>query len=181
MINITDGQLIKKAAQGDDAALAELVQRYLNPVYGFAYRYARNQQDAEDIAQEVFVKVWKNLKKFDASKPFQPWLYQITKNTCLDWLKKKSVAPLSELETIKNAVVDASPQPDVLADQNLLAAKLTAATNQLSPKYAKVISLYHQQNLNLRQIAQLLQEPLNTVKSRYRRALLLLKKVLNLG
>jgi len=181
MINLTDAELIKRAVQGDDAALTELVQHYLKPAYAFAYRYVRNRQDAEDITQEVFVKVWKNLKKFDAGKPFQPWLYQITKNTCFDWLRKKSAVPFSELDKIKEIAADASPPPDVLADQSLLQDELTAAAERLAPKYAKVISLYHQQNLNFRQIAELLQEPLNTVKSRYRRALLLMKKMLKLN
>lgn len=180
MINIPDAELISKAAQGDDSALAELVQYYLPSVYGFAYRYLKNQADAEDAAQEVFIKVWKNLTKFSVDKPFTPWLYQITKNTCLDRLKKKSAVPFSNLETIADNLADSSPLPDALADQKILADKLAAAANKLAPKYAKVISLYHQQNLNFRQIAELLQEPLNTVKSRYRRALILLKKMLKL-
>ncbi len=180
MINLTDAELIKQAAQGDDNALTELVQRYLKLVYGLAYRYVQNQRDAEDIAQEVWVKVWKNLKKFTPAKPFRPWLYQITKNTCWDWLKKKPAIPFSDLAGISETLIDMAPRPDVLADQSLLAEKITAATDQLAPPYAKVVSLRHQQNLSFKQMAEILQEPLNTVKSRYRRALIMVKKILKL-
>jgi len=184
MKNLNDEQLACLAAKGNNEALKTLVARYLPAIYRLAFRYAKNSDDAEDIAQETFVKVWRHLKKFDQAKKFRPWLYQIAKNTCLDWLKKKRAVSFSELNEIQGQdweaadFIDEAAAPDVSIDQNLLADKLAAAAEQLPKKYAAVISLRHAEELNFREIAQVLREPLNTVKSRYQRALILLKKTL---
>ncbi|PIT94034.1 hypothetical protein COU00_01055 [Candidatus Falkowbacteria bacterium CG10_big_fil_rev_8_21_14_0_10_43_11] len=184
MENLNDEQLTNLAAKGNNEALKTLVARHLSAIYRLAFRYAQNSDDAEDIAQETFVKVWRHLKKFDQTKKFKSWLYQIAKNTGLDWLKKKRAISFSEWEKINNQdlgienFIDEADAPDVLADKKLLANKLSTAAKQLPKKYAEVVSLRHNQELNFREIAQSLREPLNTVKSRYRRALVLLKKML---
>ena len=78
-----DSDLIKLSMVGDQAAFAELVDRYLRSVYLLAYRYVRDVDDAEDVAQEAFFRVWKNLKRFDANKNFKTWLFVIAKNTAV--------------------------------------------------------------------------------------------------
>ncbi len=99
--------------KGDEKSLEILIQRYLKPVYGFAYRYVGNVQEAEDIAQEVFVKVWKNLKKpalslskgFDPKKGnFKAWIFTIAKNTAFDFLKKKKSLQFSDLQKEENVL-----------------------------------------------------------------------------
>lgn len=89
MQTYTDEQLIKNYLKGDDNSLEILIRRYLKPIYFFVYGYTKDEQKAEDIAQEVFVKIWKNLKKFDKNKNFKTWIFTIAKNTALDYLKKK--------------------------------------------------------------------------------------------
>lgn len=184
MENFSDEQLANLAAKGDNNALKILVARHLGAIYRLAFRYAQNSDDAEDITQETFVKVWRHLKKFDQTKKFKSWLYQIAKNTGLDWLKKKRTISFSEWEKISNQnlgienFIDEAAQPDILADKELLANKLSTAAEQLPHKYAEVVAMRHRQELNFREMAQSLREPLNTVKSRYRRALVLLKKIL---
>lgn len=178
----TDEQLATAAAQGDNGALEVLIARFLKPVYGFAYGFVHNRTDAQDIAQEVFVKVWKNIHTFDSSKPFKPWLYRIAKNTCLDFVKKKSSIPFSSFDTeggnwLTDTLQDPALQPDALVDRSLRAGQLALAVKSLDPKYAKVISLHDTQGLRFREIAQMTDTSLNTVKSRYRRALEALKKI----
>ncbi len=89
MSMLTDEQLIKNYLIGDNKALELLIKRYLTPIYNFVLRYVKNTSEAEDVTQEVFVKVWKNLKKFNDNYKFKSWLYTIAKNTSLDYLKKK--------------------------------------------------------------------------------------------
>ncbi len=184
MENYSDEQLAALAANKDKAALEALIKRYLQPIYGFSYKYVKNQTDAEDITQEVFVKVWRNLKKFDSQRSFRPWLYKIARNTCLDMLKKKSPVLFSELSTAEGSnwfeenLVAENKSPADLAEAALTATKLKSAVAKLKPEYAEVVAMYHKQELNFREIAGVLGQPLNTVKSRYRRALLRLKQIL---
>lgn len=89
MLTIADEILIKKYLQGDEKSLEILIQRYLKPIYSFIYRFIGNKQDAEDVTQEVFVKAWRNFKKFDQEKKFKTWIFSIAKNTAIDFLKKR--------------------------------------------------------------------------------------------
>ena len=89
MANQSDQQLISAYLKGDQAALEILISRYLRLVYDFICQFAKNSADAQDITQEVFIKVWKNLKKFDRQKSFKSWLYTISKNAALDFLRQK--------------------------------------------------------------------------------------------
>ncbi len=178
----TDHDLILAALGGDHEAFAILVERYVSPIYKFSYRYVRNGPDAEDIAQETFVRVWKNLKKFDQSKTFKTWIFAIAKNASLDLLKKKrpmSFSQIGEEDDIVEAVLasyvmipDAS---DITFDQGLLRNDFNVALAKLPPHYRDVMVLRYTDNLKFREIAERLGEPLDTVKSRHRRGLALLR------
>lgn len=182
--NFLDSELIIKAQSGNQQALELLIQRFLPGVFNLCLRYMQDSFDAEDAAQEAFVKVWKNLKKFDANKSFKNWVLEIAKNTCLDILKKKRVIPFSAFETedgtnsLTETLASGRFGPFELAEQSSLKNTLQELLKKLSPVYQKVLSLYYEQELNFREISQELDEPLNTVKSRHRRALIMLRKFL---
>jgi len=185
MDNFSDAQLISFAIKNNAEALETLIARYLKLVYSFVYRFAQNPADAEDITQEVFVKVWKNLRKYDQSKEFRPWLYKIAKNTCLDFLRKKREIPFSELnniiedgEWLSQKIIDSSPRPEALTDTSFLKQGFSNALKRLSPKYSEIITLYHLEELNFREISEKTLQPVNTVKSRYRRAIIKLKNII---
>jgi len=176
MKNFTDEQLVKSYLKGDEKALEEIVRRYLPLIYNFSRRYSGDPDNASDIAQEVFVKVWKNLKKFNTSRNFKAWLFTIAKNTALDWLKKRNTMPVSLLlEDIAD-----SEQISIFdkIEQKSLSQDLLLAIKKLPPKYSSIINLRHKDDLNFREIADFLNESINTVKSRYRRGLIILKKAL---
>ncbi len=189
MDNRDDIQLIEDYLKGDEKSFEILVQRYLKPIYIFAYHYAGNAKESEDIAQNVFIRVWRNLKKFDSQKSFKNWIFSIAKNASLDFLKKKKAIQFSDLparggsalsrenEEWENKFVDSSPLPSEILERKDLIGTLAKATNKLLPKYRKVLFLRHNENLTFREIAETTGEPLNTVKSRYRRGLLILKKI----
>lgn len=90
IVTTSDNELILLAKAGSEQSLETLVKRHLSLVYGTSLRYLGNQDEAEDAVQEVFVKVWRNLKKIDPEKNFKAWVLEIAKNTCLDMLKKKT-------------------------------------------------------------------------------------------
>jgi len=161
MKNYSDEELINLSAKGNKNALETLVKRYLKIVYGASFRYARNSEDAEDIAQEVFIKVWKNLNRFKDGKKFRPWLCEIAKNTALDFLKKKSPISFSRLDSgqennpdlFDNLGKNIIESPAVIVDRFFLANKLSFVIKILSPKYAEIISLRHNRELNFAEIA----------------------------
>jgi len=171
MIKKDDSQLVSQYFKGDEKSLEILIKKYLKPIYGFVYKYTGNAQEAEDLTQEVFVKMWRHLKKYNKNKSFKTWLFSIAKNTCIDWLRKKKTIPISELKE--------RGENDNFFEQVSISQLLQSATNNLLPKYQTVLSLYYNDNLNFREIAEKLNEPLDTIKSRHRRALIILKKHLN--
>ena len=179
-----DQELVAATLAGDGAAFAILVERYTSPVYKFSYRYVRNGADAEDIAQEAFLRAWKNLKSFDASKSFTTWLFTIAKNASLDLIKKKKPMLFSAIgdedETIENALAPYIAEPSrqaELFDQAVLKENLDVALGKLPPHYRNVMVLRYRENLKFREIAETLHEPIDTVKSRHRRGLALLKGI----
>ncbi|MFA6215632.1 MAG: RNA polymerase sigma factor [Patescibacteria group bacterium] len=182
---VSDRQLVIKALKNDQTALAELVKRHLGLVYNVARHYANDADDARDLTQEAFIKIWKNLKKFQPEKSFTAWAYEIAKNTALDWLKKKKAVPFSHFETendknyLDKIITDFSPSPDEFIDQSSLALILRGAISRLSPNYQEVVIMHSQDEMTFQEIAESTQQPINTVKSRYRRALNLLKKSLS--
>ncbi|MDP2655108.1 MAG: sigma-70 family RNA polymerase sigma factor [bacterium] len=184
MTNIGDQILIKKYIQGDEKSLEILILAYIKPIYSFVYRYGGNGQDAEDITQEVFVKVWRHIKRFDQSKSFKTWIFAIAKNTAIDSLKKKKTIPFSEFENeagenmLTEMLADPAPLPQELLEKAGVARMLRSTMDKLSPKYRMVLFLRYNDHFNFREIAESLGEPLHTIKSRHRRALIIMRKLL---
>lgn len=178
-----DQELIANYFNGDPESLEILVKRYLPAVYGRALRLAGNRQDAEDISQEVFLRVWRNLRKFDTERSFRAWILSITRNACIDFLRKKKEIPFTEFENAEGVnlliekIADPSLSPLEEFERKNFAAVLARASWHLSVKYRKVFSL-RAADFTFLEIAEKLGEPFNTVKSRYRRAILMLKKIL---
>jgi RNA polymerase sigma-70 factor (ECF subfamily) len=102
-----DQDLISKYLAGDEKSLEILIEQYLKPIYSFVYRYTGSASNAEDITQDVFVRVWKNLKKFDQNKKFKTWIFSIAKNAAIDWLRKKKTISLSDDDMEK--IPDSAP------------------------------------------------------------------------
>ena len=183
-MNYSDEQLISDYLAGNEQSLELLIKQYLRPIYSFVFRYVGNGQEAEDITQEVFVRVWRNLKKFDQEKSFKTWIFSIAKNASLDFLKKKKAIPFSEFDTeeggnrITDTLVDPSPLPLELLEKAGMANMLNEAMEKLSPQYRMVLFLRYNDHFNFREIAESMGEPLHTVKSRHRRALIKLKELL---
>ena len=184
----TDQNLVLAAIAGDKVSFSTLVERYVSPIYKFSYRYMRNGPDAEDVTQETFLRVWKNLKRFDQTKNFKTWIFTIAKNASLDLLKKKKMISFSQIGEEDDAV-DAVLAPYVAIeetsetafDQNVLKEDFNAALAKLPERYRDVMVLRYSDNLKFREIAERLHEPVDTVKSRHRRGLALLRDIVSGG
>ncbi len=181
MESITDEQLVIEYLAGDESAFAILVKRCLPIVYGFSRQYSGDKDRVADITQEAFIKAWRSIKKFDTTKSFRSWLFVIAKNTALDWLKRKQEFPFSSFETndeqesFWESIVDFAPSPSAVADNKILAEKISNHFIELPVHYRSVVLMHIDEGLTFKEISKRLQKPLNTVKSHYRRALQLLK------
>ncbi len=182
----TDDELISATLAGESASFAVLVERYISAIYKFSYRYVRNGPDAEDISQETFLRVWKNLKSFDRSKKFKTWLFAIAKNASLDLLKKRRALPFSVLgeeddaiEAVLAPYLAIAETSAVSFDRGILKENFDVALAKLPERYRDVMIMRYTDNLKFREIAERLHEPVDTVKSRHRRGLSLLRNIMS--
>ena len=173
----SDQELIQLYLKGREDALELLIRKYLKPIYGYVFRFVQNQQDAEDLTQEIFLKMWRNLKKFKKGKSFKSWLFKIAKNTCFDFLRKKKRDLALNLENL-DILADFAPSLIEEVEKENLIEKLKKEIEKLPYKMKEIMLFYYEIGLNFREIAEILEEPINTVKSRHQRAIIFLKKAL---
>lgn len=180
----TDEQLIADHLGGDESALGELISANLKPVYNFVYRIVRNEKDAEDVAQETFVKVWRNIRKYRTGQSFKAWLFSIARNTAIDLMRKRKNPVFSDFENDEgeNALAENLTDPDPLPDELAVKAEdkelLSRLLENLSGVHREILHLYYNEDLTFNEIAQVTGKSINTVKSRHRRALIALKQLL---
>ena len=179
-----DEQLVFDYLNGDDNALNILINRYLKHIYNFVYRFSRNIQDTEDISQETFFKVWKNLDKFKQGGKFKTWLFTIARNTAFDLLRKKRNFVFSDFENSDgdNFFEENIPDPEPLQDELVSKIEekkiLDDALYKISPLYREVLILHYHEQFTFDEIGKILNKPLNTVKSQHRRGIVELKILL---
>ncbi|MFA5022752.1 MAG: RNA polymerase sigma factor [Candidatus Paceibacterota bacterium] len=169
-------------------SIEDIVKEYLAPIYRFAYRLVGNENDASDIAQEVMVKVWKNLGKYDPAQELKPWLFKIARNTSIDWLRRRRQIPFSALDSVDEEggaksfadnVVDLELLPDEIFAQAEIKEKFKQALEKLPLNERVIVSLHLEEGLTFDEISKIEDRSLNTVKSAYRRSLVKLRA--NLG
>jgi len=186
--SVTDQQLVAQVLGGNTAAFGQLVQRTEGLVTQLIFKMIRHPADRPDIAQEVYLKVFKNLTGFKFQAKLSTWVGQIAYNTCLHYLEKKHLVLLDPTEPAPNDAADegrrappplvAGPDadPETALFGHDLAGILGTAIEQLPPLYRTLISLYHQQELSYEEIAQITSLPDGTVKNYLFRARKLLKQ-----
>jgi RNA polymerase sigma-70 factor (ECF subfamily) len=163
-----DSDLIARAAAGDGPAFHALVERHRAMVYRLAYQFAGNHHDAEDIAQEVFVKVYRSLERFRYDAQVTSWLYRIVMNACIDHKRRNAPAgwaPFTEDAEFKMAnTPEDAPGPEQQAYGGQLGAALTEEIARLPPGQRLVFTMRHHEGLKLAEIAEALGLAEGTVK-----------------
>jgi RNA polymerase sigma-70 factor (ECF subfamily) len=162
---IDDRALVEALLAGDPRAPRWLVERFQNDIFALCYRMMNHRQDAEDVAQETFLRALRGITGFDAARPVRPWLLGIAANRCRTALAKRGRRP--GLSDSAEDCVDHRPSP---TDPDDLAAELARALDRLRPEYRTVFTLFHEQNLPYEEIAQAVERPIGTVKTWLHRA-----------
>ena len=159
-------QLIKQCIKKDRAAQAELYRLFAPTMLGICYRYTKNREDAEDILQEGFIKVFQNIGQFQQKGVFEAWLRRIMVNTAISYLRKHS-RYRNQLEVEEMGLHPVSPeQPDIQLDTK----ELIECIRSLPTGYQTVFNLYAIEGYDHQEIATLLELNVNTVRSQYSRA-----------
>jgi len=174
---MSDWEIIQQILQGNSELFREIVGRYKKAVYSLCYRMLKNNEEAEDLSQEVFIKTYNYLGKYDPSYKFSTWILKIATNTTIDYLRKKKVETLPLEEEIATKQEGVSAEAVYFHHHNK--DLIQEAINQLPTDYRTLIVLYHQYGLSYKEIADSVNLPMSKVKNRLHRGRSLLKEKLS--
>ena len=167
---LTDNELIINANNGDVMALEELIYRYDKMVLRLAMKYTGDSDDAKDIYQEVFIRVYKNLSRFQFKSEFSTWLFRITSNVCISFKRKYNKQNHLSLNDEDNSgYISTIPDDNVLSPENLFVnsehgVKINEALNNLSPNQKMSFLLKHYEGYKIREIAEMMNCKEGTIK-----------------
>lgn len=166
---VDEALLIARAGEGDQAAFQELVERYQGAVYNLAYRMLGAPEEAEDAAQEIFVRIYRQLARFDRSRKFSTWVLAIATNYCIDQLRRRrlQLVPLENIIPWARAR-EAGPEREALDRE--ASDELQTLLRRLPEKYRAVLILRYWEELSCAEIGEVLQVPEGTVKTQLHRA-----------
>ena len=186
-VSAEEKALIERCKRGDLAAFNDLVRKYEKQVYNFAYRLTGNYDDANDVAQDAFLRVFNAIGTFRGDASFSTWLFRITTNVFLDDRKRAKAHPHSSLDEyleleesrVARQIEDPSPTPEAVLEEAERTQLLQSAIGSLPEYQRAMVTLYHGQQKSYEEIAEIMDLPLGTVKSRLNRARLSLKEKLS--
>ncbi len=190
MATTSDERLLALYKAGDARAFRVLVQRYTTPIYNIALRLLGDPMEAENVAQETFLRVITSLGHIRLDIPFRPYLFRIAINLCRDVGRKRRPVLFTEMdaasareeagdgELASEAIADDAPPPSERLEREELYGRLHAALGNLSPTYQTVITLRYTEDFSYEEIAVTLDLPINTVRTQLRRAKQQLKLLL---
>jgi len=175
---LNDNEIISQVLSGDHQAYAGLVNRYQNYVFTLTLRMVKNREDAEEVAQDVFIKAYKYLADFKGASKFTTWLYTIVNNTAISFLRKKKldIHSLDNEKVFEVADSQDSGMRANLVEQKSKLGMVNQAINLLSPDDAQIITLFYKAEQSLEETAQVLGIEVNAAKVRLHRARTRLKE-----
>lgn len=176
-------ELIVKCKKHDKTSLRKLFHTYEKYLYNLCYGYTQNEQDALDMVQETFIKVFNNLSSFDDELPFHPWIRKITVNTCLNFKrgKKSNVISLNR-EILEDVTLEHTLASEENIETDMLEGEIREIIRKnikrLPERYRLIITLRYYEDLSYKEISLILNKPLGTVKTELYRAKTLLRNFL---
>jgi RNA polymerase sigma-70 factor (ECF subfamily) len=174
-----DVSLVRAILKNDQEAFRKLVEKYQRAVYNIAWRMVHDEEDARDLAQEAFIRVYRGIKTYDANRPFSTWLFRITTNLGIDHYRRRKLRTVSidatgagtEGESREPmAIPDAGSTTDRLHETTSLAERMDGLMEKLSTDYRLILHLRYRDQLSYEEMAEVLAVPLGTVKARLHRA-----------
>ncbi len=174
----SDAELIQQVAQGDENAFEQLVKKYEHAVFNIIYRHIGNYTDVEDLAQEVFIKVWRHAKSFRGESKFSTWLYRIVVNHCLNYRSKHKQTPVSLDEMVEKEKIPESLIVEVDFERRQKAKIVRRAVDELPERQRIALILSKFEGKSYKEIAQIMGVSLSEVESLIFRAKETLKKKL---
>jgi RNA polymerase sigma-70 factor (ECF subfamily) len=176
-LEISDTDLIQKCLAGEQEAFAELVARYKKLIYSVVYNMIHDKQEVNDISQEVFIRIYKSLDRYNPEYKFSTWAVKIATNLCLDLLRKKKIdsVPIDEIAGVSSK----ADTPETKYIKKEKSRVIREAIASLPEKYRVPIVLFHQNGLSYEEMARVLDEPMTIIKNRLYRARLLLREKLS--
>jgi len=163
-VSLEEGGLVRDCLRGEPEAIRALVERFQGEVYGLCARLLGHRHDAEDVTQEVFLRVFRSLRRWDGERPLKPWILGIAINRCRTWLAQRSKRP--RLTTYLTDMAPARP-----ADNSTeLVREIREAVAALRPDYQGVFVLFHEQGHSYDEIASAFDRPVGTIKTWLHRA-----------
>lgn len=171
-----EARLVALACEGNRGAFAELVDLYKSRIFHLAYRMLGNRQEAEDVVQDTFLRMYEHLSSFDRSRKFSTWLYRIATNLCIDRLRRRRSVYSLDADMTEGDNMDGysvlrsdAPGPEealVLTERQRMVLE---AIDALPDKYKTAVALRYYQDLSLQEISEIMQIPVSTVKTRIHR------------
>jgi RNA polymerase sigma-70 factor (ECF subfamily) len=184
-ISESDEALAARYLRGERDAFQELARRYMTPIYSLAWRLTCDPMEAENITQDTFLRALKAIPRVSLDRPLKPWLFKIAINLCRQWAKRKRPQLFSEFVYSGKAGIDAVPDgstpPLELLEEDELRERVREEVDRLPPLDQTVITLRFVEALSYEEIAQTMDLPLNTVRTRLRRAKQKLRSALGAG
>ena len=172
---MTDLQLIEDCLNGNQEAFAELIARYKNLVYSIILRMTKDSEEANDLAQDVFLKMYKNLSSYSPEFKFSTWTMRITTNHIIDFHRKRK----QETVPLESAMLTVAADPDDTPESALIrkeeSIRIQKIIDELPGMYKLPIVMYHKNGMSYQEIADKIGEPLSKVKNRIFRGRKLLK------
>lgn len=164
-------QLVQRAQAGDPAAWCQLIEEQQNYVYSIAFSLMRRPEDAADLTQEAFLRLYQTISSYRGETRFTTWLYRLVVNLGLDVLRRRGRSKEAALDGENIDIPDADPlvDPALIVARHETATRVRAALNDLPTAYRLALTLYYFQELRYDEIASVLNLPLNTVKAHIRR------------
>lgn len=165
-----EDEVIKQVQAGDSDTFTYIVEKYQKPVYNLCYRMLGDAFEAEDAAQETFIRAMKSIKRYDAKRPFSTWLLSIAAHYCIDQLRKRRGRIVSIDDNPYITIQDGTPGPETMTIQSEDRDRLRKILSVLSPTDRAAVILRYWNELSYEQIAQILALTVSAVKSRLHRA-----------
>lgn len=168
--DLTDEEIVKKIIEGDSFLFECIVDRYFDSLMRYGRKFITDKEDIKDSIQEIFIKVFENIKKFDTSRSFKPWIYRVAHNVYVNHLRFSSRIPyIMEWDTFTGLSVK-DEKYETEKENKTIKEELEVHLSKISPAHREVLTLYYLEEMSYKEVSEVLHIPINSVGVRISRA-----------